>query len=156
MREITAPNIWTFQRNDSHIVIPTNGFVKSNGRAVMGRGLAAQCANYYPDMPKRLGEHIEGNGNHVGEFWTIRQYNSPEHFIFTFPVKHKWWEDADLELIERSAKELAEMTEGKIYRVYLPLVGCGNGRLKWEDVKPILQKYLLGHRYLVVHQGEKK
>jgi hypothetical protein len=48
--------------------------------------------------------------------------------LITFPVKHTWWEAADLDLIERSARELLKMIEVKKIQeaIYLPRPGCGN------------------------------
>jgi hypothetical protein len=34
--------------------------------------------------------------------------------------------------------------------VYLPQLGCSNGQLKWKDVKPLMEKYLLDERFIVM------
>lgn len=125
----------------NRVVIPTNGFVKKNGECVMGAGLAKQIKELFPDIPQILGKSIEENGNRVSYL---------RYRLFSFPVKHNWWEKADLTLIEKSAKELSiiikivETIIGKdnLGYTYLPRVGCGNGKRKWEEVKPILEKYL--------------
>ena len=41
-------SLWSY-RTCGYLVIPTNGLIKNNGFAVMGRGLALQCAN--PSTP---------------------------------------------------------------------------------------------------------
>lgn len=115
-----------------YIVIPTNGYVKSDGCAVMGRGLARQAAFRYPELPKALGKSLQKYGNRVYIFEGLK--------IITFPVKHNWWEKADLKLIETSAIQLREAIYcSPHHRVLIPRVGCGNGKLDWEDVKPILE-----------------
>jgi hypothetical protein len=146
MKEIYVDNIWNAWNKGFCIVIPTNGFVKKNGECVMGRGLALQAKERFPDLPKRLGHRIGEFGNVV---FIFREYR-----LLTFPVKHKkWWEKADLKLIEKSAKELQEIFKynlcGIPTPVYLPKVGCGNGKRNWTDVKPILEKYL-DDRFIVV------
>lgn len=64
-------------------------------------------------------------------------------------------EKADLELIERSCKQLKAMfgfASGRSREeVYLVRPGCGNGGLDWGDVKPILEKYL-DDRFIVVER----
>jgi len=40
----------------------------------------------------------------------------PEYGLITFPVKHNWWEAADLDLIDRSARELLRIIEVKKIR----------------------------------------
>ena len=140
-------DIWDYLRGSNRIVIPTNGLVKSNGAAVMGRGLADQCRHRYPTMPRLLGGKIEKDGNHVFEF-ALPRGRSWVHLI-TFPVKTNWWEPAQLSLIERSTQELKELVGIRNFLVYLPRVGCGNGGLKWEDVQPILLG-TLDERFIVV------
>ena len=61
-------NLWTFEypntSPDSYVrCITTNGFVKKNGEAVMGRGCAKEACERYPGLAKQLGEKIIKKGN---------------------------------------------------------------------------------------------
>jgi hypothetical protein len=98
----------------------------------------------FPELPRKLASRISAEGNHVFYF--------PEYRLITFPVKHNWWEAADLGLIERSARELLKIIKVKKIKeaVYLPRPGCGNGRLKWEDVKKILSPIPMGDQFHIV------
>lgn len=127
--ELTG-DIWTYHDHDNWIVIPTNGDVNRQGLAVMGRGVALQVANRYPEFRKEFADLLTTIGNRVIKF--------PQYAMFTFPVKHHWHEAADLTLIERSAYELVNMPRRSM--VYLPRVGCGNGRLSWSVVRPVLER----------------
>ncbi len=124
------------------ICITTNGFVKRNGECVMGRGIAKQMKEYIPSIPYLLGYKISSKGNHV---YNLGRVNSEKlmfnkHWLISFPVKHNWWEDADPELIRRSAIELKQLMKGVNKNVLIPRPGCGNGHLRWQDVKPILEE----------------
>jgi hypothetical protein len=57
-----------------------------------------------------------------------------------------------LGLIERSARELLKLIEVKKIKeaIYLPRPGCGNGRLKWEDVKKNLSPILKSDQFHIV------
>lgn len=140
--EVTG-NMWNIPA-DAYC-ITTNGFVKKDGKAVMGRGVALEAAKKYPLLPKVLGYCLTQNGNmvfHWGENPTL----------IMFPVKDNWWEAAKLSLIERSAHELMILTDKLKYdKVLLPRPGCGNGRLKWEDVKQVLEP-ILDERIWVVNK----
>lgn len=113
----------------------------------MGRGIAAQFKTKYPFAPKILGEKIKKNGNILQPI----MWNN-EITYMAFPVKHHWKEEADLELIFRSAVSLkhkaCSMPEKKFL---LPRPGCGNGRLKWDDVKSVLESVLLPDNVCIVH-----
>lgn len=127
------------------LCITTNGFVKKNGECVMGRGIALECKKRWVSLPLILGGLIDSYGNHVYNLWT-----NPDSIIFSFPVKHNWWENADIELIKRSCNELMlEIDRNKLSRVLLPRPGCGNGRLQWEYVQPEIEP-LLDNRIFIV------
>jgi hypothetical protein len=124
------------------ICITTNGDVRKDGRAVMGRGIAFQAAAKYPNLPYLLGDKICEFGNHVFFFEIFN--------LFTFPVKSHWEEAADLNLIERSAAELRELVPDTWTRVYIPRPGCGvnTGGLQWADVAPVLAE-VLDDRFII-------
>jgi hypothetical protein len=108
----------------------------------MGAGVAKEAKEKFKFFSKILGDMIKKNGNNVFMFTGER--------ILTFPTKHNWFENSDVELIKKSAKQLVKyINEFKIPRVYLPRPGCGNGKLKWKDVKPAIEK-ILDDRILIV------
>ncbi len=131
--KIIKDNIWNFYPQN-YIVIPTNGFVKNTGENVMGKGLALQVKKKFPEFPKVFGRELKEYGN-VPLIFT-------DYKFITFPVKRVWWEKADLKLIENSAQLLGEEWIHIPDHIYMPKVGCGNGQLNWEDVYPIIEKYL--------------
>ena len=121
-------DIWKFHRLGNFICIPTNGYVARDGHAVMGRGLAFECTKRYSGIQYEIGKQIKLYGN----------IPSPlsEYKLITFPTKHFFKDIADINLIIQSSQKLIDITD-LLYldKVYLPHVGCGNGNLKWEDVK---------------------
>lgn len=133
-------NLWTYPADVR--VITTNGTVKKNGECVMGRGCAAEAKNKWPELPKELGDHISRRGN--------IPYYFPRYVLYSFPVKHQWMQQADPELIKTSAKILSSYVDQDEFKVVLlPRPGCGNGGLKWEDVKPVLEP-ILDDRFYVI------
>lgn len=142
------------------LCVTTNGFVKSNGEAVMGRGCAKQLAQLWPDTPKVLGRLLLTHGNRM------HVISAGEPAVLSFPVKpvskicegndhvsHMsfkpgdvipgWACKADIEIIKQSAHQLVELTDRMGYRtVILPRPGCGAGELDWETVRPVLAEIL--------------
>jgi len=139
-------NIWDYHDKGYWICIPINGNVKSNGKAVMGRGIALEAKQRFPRLPYELGQEILKIGN-VLHHW------GKEGLLF-LPTKNNWWEASSLDLIEKSCQELRRFFDEVItdypIPICLPRLGCGNGRLDWEtEVKPLFERYL-DNRFIVV------
>ena len=129
--EVYAKGNYTF------LGITTNGFVRKDGACVMGRGIAATAKQKYPRLPYTIGSHILKHGNIVGKW-----YNPTKNInILSFPVKHNWYDMADINLIIKSCKQLMEIL-GPDETVLLPRPGCGNGKLDWMEVQKIITPLL--------------
>jgi len=68
------------------ICITTNGFTKSNGDCVMGRGCAKQAKEKWPKVPFDLGKLIRKNGNVTQSIATITR-GDESWALVAFPVK---------------------------------------------------------------------
>jgi len=155
MLHIKKANIVDLHQTGKIICVTTNGYIKKNGSAVMGRGNALAAATRYTTLPINLANHIKRNGNVVGPIFKR---------IISFPVKpasgtyeqvldkvrymYKHGQQipgyhckADLKLIEQSLNQLGEfITRFNLEEVYLPLPGCSNGELKFEEIVSILER----------------
>ena len=145
-------NLWDFPADVR--VITTNGTVKKNGECVMGRGCALEAKRFQPEIPKLLGHHIQETKSNTPFLFPAILKGAR---LVSFPVKHNWYEKADIDLIEVSARILtawANMPDkvGVWNTVVLPRPGCGNGGLRWEDVKPVLEP-ILDDRFHVITFG---
>lgn len=125
MREITG-DLWDYYAKPRTVILITNKWDGSQGWAC-GYGPIR-----FANIAKNLGELIEQYGNIVQELRAR---------LWVFPVKHSWEMDADLDLIKKSATQLRKVAQSKWgigMTFILPRPGCGNGRLKWEDVKEVI------------------
>jgi len=141
-------DFWTIQ-GDARC-ITTNGALRSNGDAIMGKGIALQAKQRYPRIEYTLGRLIQKYGNHV--FYL-------GNGLISFPTKHHWRDNkSDIELIKRSAVELVSLFKGDVpidnksnRRILLTRPGCGSGNLNWTDVRPVLQTILNSNEFIVVN-----
>lgn len=134
-------NLWTV---DCDIrAITTNGFVKNNGACVMGRGCAKEAKDRFPGIEFLIGKLLKDAGN--VPFYLIQEN------LLTFPVKHNWYEKADINLICNSAIHVLELAEFEEWnKIVIPRPGCGNGGLNWEtEVKPVLSP-ILDDRFVII------
>lgn len=154
---IIKANIVDLWKQGNIVCVTTNGFVKKNGEAVMGRGNAFDMAQTIPELPTLLGNFIKKYTNRVGFIF--------DRTIINFPVKPAtgkyddllshlkrrfkptdtnipgFWCKASPEIIETSIDQLNKLIiKFNLEKVYLPIPGVNNGQLKLEDIRPILEK----------------
>lgn len=111
-----------------------------NTVGVMGKGLAAEFKHRYPEMFKRYKEHCEAGALTIGK---LHLYQARWRLILNFPTKKYWKDPSELEWIEIGLKKLAAIYEEKgIISLAMPQLGCGNGGLGWEDVQPLIERYM--------------
>jgi hypothetical protein len=142
MRE-EQTDLWAAWGLPGHrIAISTNGFIKKNGEAVMGRGCALQGTLRFPGLAARLGVYIRRQGNTPGYLLLGPESGPPPtDRLMILPVKHNWWEKADIELIVLSRDFLMrEGARNPDWTFHVPRLGCGNGKLNWAtEVRPLME-----------------
>ena len=112
----------------------------ANGEAVLESRSAHAAAVKFAGLATDLGRLLTARGNHVH---VIRPG------LCSFPIKQYQWSGPDLQVIARSARELAELV-GKA-KTLLPRPGCGDGELKWEDVSKAIAS--LPDNVIIVPEG---
>lgn len=135
---------WLELPNYDGLCITTNGCVKNNGAAVMGKGIALEAKHKISGIDFTLGKSLKDNGNHVA---LLKKYKGK--FIFSFPVKYYWRDKADIQLIKRSCEELNEIAIAYNIKILLPKPGCGAGQLKWDFVKNEIKDLLSDNIYII-------
>lgn len=147
-------NVWD-QHPSTFVVVPCNIGWKSSGGSVMGRGVAKEAADRFPDIVDWWGFQCR----RYREDTPVMMHQRNRLIMFpTKPMNEdqpwmSWRGDADSKLVWRSAAQLAAFTlDGE--SIDIPLVGCGNGRLTPELVLPILHSFLGHDRYRLVLQSE--
>jgi O-acetyl-ADP-ribose deacetylase (regulator of RNase III) len=111
---------------------------------VMGRGIALQFKNKFPDnfkayavaCKKRL---VEPGRMFIFETGTL----SFPHYIVNFPTKRHWRGKSRMEDIESGLRDLTKIIkERKITSIALPPLGSGLGGLDWHEVRRRIESVL--------------
>lgn len=117
-----------------------------NTVGVMGKGIALQFKEAFPLNYKIYAAACKKKELHTGQLLVVKEQTlEGEKIIINFPTKTEWFMKSKYEYVEEGLKELVKVIdEYKIESIAVPPLGCGNGGLKWEKVKPMIEKYL-GH-----------
>jgi O-acetyl-ADP-ribose deacetylase (regulator of RNase III) len=108
---------------------------------VMGKGLAQAFKDREPDMFSAYKKVCEQGLLEPGKLWLWRGADS---WTLNFPTKKHWRNPSKLDWVESGLKKFAAAYEAQgIKEISFPRLGCGNGGLDWEDVRPLMEHYLL-------------
>jgi O-acetyl-ADP-ribose deacetylase (regulator of RNase III) len=111
-----------------------------NCRRVMGKGLALAFALRYPNMVIEYKRLCASRELRPGR---LHLYTAEVPWILNFPTKDHWRSPSRLEHIERGLEHLVtNYAAWGIESIAFPQLGTGNGGLDWDDVQPIMRRYL--------------
>jgi O-acetyl-ADP-ribose deacetylase (regulator of RNase III) len=111
-----------------------------NTEGVMGKGIALQFKRYFPEMFQEYQALCKKGTVKIG---VVHIYRTPHKLILNFPTKTTWRLPSKLEYIERGLRAFAECyQEAGIHSIAFPPLGCGNGELSYDDVRPVMERYL--------------
>lgn len=108
---------------------------------VMGRGLALEFKNRYPDMYRDYRERCAKGELKVGRPYLYRNYD--EVGILNFPTKDHWKESSKLAYIIGGLGWFVDnYNKLGITSIAFPALGCGCGGLDWNTVKELMVQKL--------------
>lgn len=112
---------------------------------IMGKGIALQFRQAYPenyDAYRKACEHGEVQPGEMFVFDTGKLY---PRYIINFPTKRHWKGKARLGDIESGLVDLIDTVKRlDIKSIAVPPLGCGNGGLEWEQVRPLIESAFEG------------
>jgi O-acetyl-ADP-ribose deacetylase (regulator of RNase III) len=107
---------------------------------VMGKGLAHAFKVREPKMFAAYKRICEQHLLEPGKLWLWR--GSPS-WVLNFPTKLHWRQPSKLEWIEAGLDKFVSAYESQgITEISFPKLGCGNGNLEWDEVRPVMERYL--------------
>lgn len=115
-----------------------------NSVGVMGKGIALQFKNNFPDNYKGYKKAVDNGKIRPGYVYFVKVNTTGKvKFIANFATKDHWRHPSRIEWIETGLTKLKEkLFELNINSVALPPLGCGNGGLDWDIVKQLMERKL--------------
>ena len=115
-----------------------------NTVGVMGRGVALQFKQAFPDNYKAYKQACDEGRVKIGEMFVFDLGGLHKtRYIINFPTKKHWRGKSRYDYIEAGLVSLvAEIQQHDIKSIALPPLGCGLGGLNWNQVYRYIQDYL--------------
>ena len=108
---------------------------------VMGKGIALQFKKAFPGNFKVYADACKRGDVVTGKMFVydIASMFSGQRYIINFPTKKHWRAPSKLEYIKTGLVDLVEQIKKlKLKSVAIPALGCGNGGLSCDIVKPLI------------------
>jgi len=119
----------------AHVIVNT-----VNCKGVMGKGLALDFKQRYPAMFTTYQQECRTGKLRIGRP-TLYRASTP--WILNFPTKNDWRLPSKLEYLEKGLEYVvATYKQDGIKSIAFPKLGAQNGHLSWDDVGPLMAKYL--------------
>ena len=113
--------------------------------AVMGRGLALQFRQRYPDAFAAWREACARGQVRPGRMFLFDTGAGRPRWIVHFPTKRHWRNPSAIGDIDAGLRDLAAaIPRHGIASLAIPPLGCGLGGLDWRDVRPLVEARLAG------------
>lgn len=110
-----------------------------NCEGVMGKGLALEFKRRWPSMFAEYQQVCKTGECRIGRPWICW---GTRPIIVCFPTKDSWRSPSQLSYIEDGLQVMTSFIPHSIHSMAFPKLGVGNGGLTWEEVQPVIEKYL--------------
>ena len=111
-----------------------------NTEGVMGKGIAKEFKKRFPAMFKEYRALTDHSELEIGQ---LHVWRGPSKWVLNFPTKTTWRKPSKLSYVEEGLRKFVVSYEQLgIESVSFPPLGCGNGNLDWDVVRPIMFEYL--------------
>ncbi|AOS78280.1 MULTISPECIES: type II toxin-antitoxin system antitoxin DNA ADP-ribosyl glycohydrolase DarG [Hydrogenophaga] len=112
---------------------------------VMGRGIALQFKNMYPENFKAYEAACNRETVQPGHMFVFETGQlTPPRFIINFPTKRHWRGKSRIEDIKAGLIDLVKVIRDRgIRSIAIPPLGSGLGGLDWNEVRPRIERALV-------------
>ncbi len=128
------------------LAAPVEALVNTvNTVGVMGRGIALQFKQAYPAMFRDYERACKAGEMKLGkvQVFDLGGLVGGPRWLINFPTKGHWRADSRLADIEAGLTDLvATIRKLRIHSIAIPPLGCGNGGLDWNEVRPRIEAAL--------------
>lgn len=106
----------------------------------MGKGLALEVKKRFPQVFTKYQTRCRQGQLQIGKLQLVK---GRAQWVLNFPTKDHWRGKSRMEFIEAGLRTFkATYRKNRITSIAFPPLGCGSGGLLWDDVGPLMRRYL--------------
>lgn len=112
-----------------------------NEVGVMGKGIALMFKERFPKPSQEYIRATKAGEVRVGTVFVTATEELFPKWIIHFPTKKHWRHPSKVEWVQDGLRDLIKIVrELGITSIAVPPLGCGNGGLDWQDVRPLIEE----------------
>ena len=118
------------------------------------KGLALQFKKKFKDYFNDYKECCKNGKVYLGRVNPYKLHKNIDDnlWVVSFPTKNHWINKSELSSIESGLNGLSNFCVAfKIKSIAIPKLGCGEGGLDWDDVKPLIENEFRGFENIEVY-----
>lgn len=145
---LSRSNIHTVKGSllDANVEMIAHG-VAQHRRDQMAKGIAKEIKTRCPGSFLRFASYRDSHPFNAGDVWIDRSNWLMIAYIATQPDLRR----AQLRYIDMGMRNLRKYIQKEgISSIGIPKIGCGYGKLQWDDVRPLIDRHLKGLDALIV------
>lgn len=110
-----------------------------NTVGVMGKGIALSFKKSFPNVFDEYKKAVDTGEFQIGRVQIVSTGQLTPKYVINFATKKHWRHPSKLQYVEEGLIDLKEkISVYNIKSISIPPLGCGNGKLNWNDVKPLM------------------
>src|SRR5690606_16278333 len=115
-----------------------------------------QFKQAFPEVFKQYEKDCKKGIVRIGKMHVVEVHGlANPKYVINFPTKEHWRQSSKLEYIKEGLKDLVNIVkELDIKSIALPPLGCGNGGLDWQAVRPLIVEAFHPLKHVEVHVYE--
>ncbi|MEU4470262.1 macro domain-containing protein [Micromonospora sp. NPDC023888] len=113
-----------------------------NTVGVMGKGIALQFKRAYPANYAAYRTACAAKEIKLGQMFLFDSARpGPGRYVINFPTKGHWRTSSKVADVQAGLLDLVRVVRAHgISSVAVPALGCGNGGLDWDEIRPLIER----------------
>lgn len=123
----------------------------------MGKGLAREAKRRWPDVHASYQALCRRKGLKPGGVWGLKVYpdGATTFLLLLAATKDHWRGPSQIGWVAAICAQVGKLARTHPFSIAVPALGCGEGGLDWDEVRPIMEHHFADQDIRVYPPGQR-